>query len=609
MTLIDGLSNHGFAVLVLTLVALFLFSRPRLPIETSSLLILAILIVGFSIFPYESNGKAIDTIDFFNGLSNEALIAISALMMASESLVRTGALAPVGRLVSRYWNRMPMVAFLLVLASTALVSAFMNNTPQVVLMIPLLIGVAIKTGLPSSGMLMPMTFSAQIGGTMTPIGTSLNLLVIASAASLGIERFGMFDFALPALIAGSAGVLFLWLVAPRLLPHRDPRLPDVSPRLFTAQLQITENSAADGKTLLEATKESGVDVRSVSIIRPPGLHIAALPDVVLRAGDQLMVKDTPDKLKELERVMGATLYVGQEQFSADNPPTDKGQQLAELVVTRNSGMAGRTLNDIHLDEFFRIVPLALHHEGQELLRGTGTLHNTPLSVGDVVLVQGDRERIAEIRTSGEMLVLDATSDLPETSKAPLALLIMLGIVLLVTFKVMPVASSAMLGVLAMILTGCLNWRTALHALDSQMIFLTVASIALSFAMVHTGAAQFLADLFAQSTQDLSGPAIVSGLMLFMAILSNIISNNAAAVIGTPIAIKIAENLSYSPEAFVLAVLFGVNMSYSTPMADNCNLLVYSAGGYKFTDFMRVGIPLTLIMWMMYSFLLPHFFPL
>lgn len=609
MHLPTDLSPHGLAVLCLTLFGLFLFSRSRIPIETSSLLILSVLILGFSIFPYEVKGKPIEPIEFFSGLSNEALIAISALMMASEGLVRTGALAPLGRYISRYWSKAPMFSFLFMLVVTAIVSAFMNNTPQVILMIPLLIGVAAKTGMPASSTLMPMTFAAQIGGMATPIGTSLNLLVISSAVGLGVQKFGMFDFAMPAVIAGGIGMLFLWLVAPKILPLREPRLPDLSPRLFSAHLLLPAEGKVIGKTLSEALKSCAKDVKATSILREDTMRVAALPDVVLKAGDQLLLKDTPERLKEAEQALGGALYVGTQRIDDNNPLSDKDQQLAELVVTKNSPLLGRTLERIHMDEYLRLTPLALSHEGQELRRGTSDLFDTRLAVGDVILIQGERDRIAEIRNTGEMLVLDATSDLPETSKAWLAMLIMLGVVVTASVKILPVASSAVIGVLVMILTGCLTWRDAFRAVDSQMIFLTVASIALSFAMVQTGAAQYLAENFVHLVSGLSGMWIVSGLMLFMAILSNIISNSAAAVIGTPIAVKIALAMGYAPEPFVLAVLFGVNMSYSTPMADNCNLLVYSAGNYRFTDFMRLGIPLTLVMWAAYSFLLPHFFPL
>ncbi len=208
---------HAIAVMALTVVALYLFSRESIAIETSSLLIVALLAIGFSVFPYDAEGAAFEPIKFFSGFGNEALIAICALMMASQGLVATGALTPIGRVVSRIWIMSPMLAMGVVLVVTAIASAFMNNTPQVVLMIPILTSVALRSGTSPSKLLMPMTFSAQIGGMGTPIGTSLNLLVIGSAASLGVERFHMFDFLAPAALAAIPGLAYLWLIAPRLL--------------------------------------------------------------------------------------------------------------------------------------------------------------------------------------------------------------------------------------------------------------------------------------------------------------------------------------------------------------------------------------------------------
>ncbi|HEY5757551.1 MAG TPA: SLC13 family permease, partial [Steroidobacter sp.] len=246
---------HAIAVMLLTLVALYLFSRDSIPIETSSLLVVAALAIGFSLFPYRvPEGGELDPIRFFAGFGNEALIAICALVMASQGLVATGALAPIGRVVHRVWQISPLLAMGVVILVTAIVSAFMNNTPQVVLMIPILTAVAMRSNMSPSKLLMPMTFASQIGGMGTPIGTSLNLLVIGSAASLGIERFHMFDFIAPASLAAIPGLLFLWLVAPRLLPDKQPAFVNTSPRIFDAQLHVTDTSPAVGKTLADARK-------------------------------------------------------------------------------------------------------------------------------------------------------------------------------------------------------------------------------------------------------------------------------------------------------------------------------------------------------------------
>lgn len=600
---------HAIAVMALTALALFLFSRDRVPIETSSLAVIAMLAIMFTVWPYEHATK-LDPVQFFAGFGNEALVAICALMMASQGLVATGALAPVGRLVSRVWEWSPLVAMGVVLSVTAVISAFMNNTPQVVLMIPILTAVAMRSGGSPSKVLMPMAFASQIGGMGTPIGTSLNLLVIGTAASLGIERFHMFDFLEPAALAAIPGLIYLWLVAPRLLPNREPAFTDVSPRLFEAQLRIGEGSPIVGKTFREAKQIASSQLNVHSILRQPDLSIAPLPDVVLRAGDRLVLNDTSERLMAASRALTSTLYSGDVAVDAEHPLTAENQQTAELVITPASPIRGRTLEQANLEWRYQVIPLAVHRPG-ELAIGSQSkqLREVQLGVGDVLLVQGAAEQIQALKRRNELLVLDATSDVPLTTKAPLAMGIMAGIVLVASLRIAPVAIAAVCGVLLMVITGCLKWRDATRVLDTSMIMLTVASLALSLALVTTGGAAYVAKLFMQASSSLSPAATLSATILLMAVLSNIISNSAAAVIGTPIAIELARLLGLPPEPFVLAVLFGCNMAYATPMADNCNLLVYSAGNHRFNDFARAGLPLTIIMWLAFSWILPQYYPL
>lgn len=607
-----ALDAHAIAVLALTVFAFALFARDDIPIETSSLLIVTLLATGFILFPYQAAHGPLEPTDFFLGFGNEALVAICGLVMASQGLVRTGALAPMGRLVTRLWAASPLVALGVMLVMTAAISAFTNNTPQVALMIPILTSVALHSGTSPSSTLMPMTFASQIGGMSTPIGTSLNLLVIGTAATLGVPRFHMFDFLEPAAIAGGVGILYLWLIAPRLLP-KGVAVADTSPRVFVAQMRIRAGGPADGARLADMLRKTGGAMAVKSITRGAGLSIMPLPDTVLAADDQLHVRDTPEQLMEYARIIGGTLYSGDVAVDAEHPLRADDQQTAELVVTPGSVLVGQSLDGIDFDERYQLVALARHRPGErEPVEAAGgepvDLHIEQLGVGDVLLVQGPAEQIAAVKRSGELLVLDATTDVPETRKAPLALAIMVLIVLAATLNIAPVSIAALAGVLAMVFTGCLKWRDATRSLDSSMIFLTVAAIALSLALVETGAAAYLAGLLVSSMSSLPPPAILSATMLFMAVLANFVSNSAAAVIGTPIAVEGARQLGLAPEPFVLAVLFGVNMAYATPLADNCNLLVFSAGNYRFKDFVRVGVPLIVIMWLTLSWLLPRYFP-
>ncbi|WP_417783925.1 SLC13 family permease [Terasakiella pusilla] len=596
---------HGIAVLALVGLALVLFTSKHLKLETSSLMVLVILLIGFELFPYEANGEQLRGDDFFSGFGHEALIAVCALMIVGNGLVRTGALEPLGRLLATLWKYSPSLSLLLTLVISGLLSAFVNNVPIVVLLLPILVSVAHRTSQKASGLLMPMGFATIVGGMSTTIGTSTNLLVVTIASDLGMERFGMFDFFLPAVIAASVAVIYLWLVAPRLLGDRDTPLGNFSPRVFVGHLHVEEESFANGKTVTEVIEKSGGNMTVAQIFRGEDRRIVPLPDMILKEGDRIAVRDTPENLKEYEETLGTKLY------NEDNVRLDEdielraeGQQIAEIVVTQGSPLQGRTLSNTRFDETHHLVVLALHREGQVKYISQKDMSNVVLRTGDVLLVQGTEENITELKKAAEVLVLDATEDLPHTKKAPVALSIMAGVVLVAAVGIVPITISAVCGVLLMVMTGCLNWRDAAGSLNAQVILIVTASLALGSSLLQTGGADYLAEVFLALTYGASPAFVLAGLMIVMAVLTNIVSNNAAAVIGTPIAITIANRLGLPPEAFVLAVLFGANMSYATPMAYKTNLLVMNAGGYHFTDFTKVGVPLIVLLLAVFSFILP-----
>jgi di/tricarboxylate transporter len=601
---------HALAILALTVLALYLFTRESIAIETSSLFILAVLTAGFTAYPYTtSQGKHLEAVDFFSGFGHEALVAVCALMIAGNGLVRTGALEPLGRSLARLWRHSPALSMLLTLVTGAFLSAFVNNVPIVVLLLPILVSVSLRTGAPASAVLMPMGFATLVGGMSTSIGTSTNLLVVSVAADMGLRKLHMFDFFVPAAIAASIAIVYLWLIAPRILPARQAALTDTSPRVFSAQLAVEEEGFADGKTLADLIDKSGGMLVVTRIMRGSGIFILPLPDAHIQAGDRLLVNDTPEHLKEFESTLGVKLYAGETRIDEEHPLTEEGQQIAEIVVVQGSPLLGMTLRQLNFADRYQLIVLAIHRAGRTVETLHENIGSIRLRTGDILLVQGHADNIVELKRAGELLVLDATADLPHTEKALTALTIMAGIIVVAALGLVPIAISAVCGVLLMLITRCMTWRDASMALSTQVILIVAASLALGSAMMETGGAEYLAQLFVAVTLGASPAVILSGLMLLMAIMTNIVSNNAAAVIGTPIAISIAQQLHVDPEAFVIAVLFGANMSYATPMAYKTNLLVMNAGGYQFMDFVRVGIPLTIIVWLVLSFLLPMIYQL
>ena len=604
---------HGIAVLILTVVALYLFTRDNIPLESSSLAILIILTAGFQLFPYEKDGEVlVGPIDFFAGFGNEALVAICALMMVGKALETTGALQPLANIVGRAWSTRPVMALLATLIAGAVLSAFMNNTPIVVLLMPILVGASLRSKFPVSGVMMPMGLATIIGGMSTTIGTSTNLLVVGISRDMGMHEFSMFEWVLPVAIVGGIGLAFLWLVAPRLLPDRTPPMADTTPRIFSAQLHVKEGGFADGKSLSEVLAKAGGNLRIDKIQRSESLFLAKLPSVTIQPGDRLFVKDSPENLKHYEQLLGATLYSMSDlehPVDDETPLRAEGQQLAEVVITRGSALHLRSLAAARFTNSYGLLPLALHRARAPSSQVTGDLNLIRLRAGDVLLVQGTREAIAQLKDSGSMLVLDGTTDLPQTHHAKRALSIMAFVVLAAALGIMPISVSALAGLGLMLATGCLNWRDAASALSIPVVMIIVTALALGSALLQTGMAGFIAQTFVALASGLPPPVILSLFLLLMTVMTNIVSNNAAAAIGTPIAVSIAAQLDVSPEPFILAVLFGANMSFATPYGYQTNLLVMTAGGYKFGDFLRVGIPLTIVMWIGFSIVLPMLYQL
>jgi di/tricarboxylate transporter len=605
---------HGVFVLLLTPLALYLFTRDRLPLEASGLAILVILVVSFQLFPYAANGERLEPTSFLAGFGNEALITICALMILGKGLEATGALQPLALSLAKAWTAKPKLASLATMLIAAMLSAFVNNTPIVVMLLPMLIGVAVRNKLAPSSILMPIGFATLIGGMATTIGTSTNLLVVGIAAEQGLEPFGMFDFTLPVLMVGVVGLLYLWLVAPRLLPERKQPLSDRSPRVFNAMFHIHDASAACGLTFAEALALTDNEMRVDRIERGEGLSVTKLPSVTILAADRLAVRDTPERLKQFEKQLGATLHsdLGADDITLTGKVSvlKDQQHLAEIVVTRGSLLHRASLTGTRFAQRTGLLPLAVHRArepGAEEI--SGDIGATHLRAGDVVLVQGADTQLEQLKRSGSALVLDGTTDLPRTHRSDRALGIMILVVLAAASGLLPISVSAIVGVGAMLATRCLTWEVAASSLSPQVVMIIVASLALGLAMTQTGGALYIAQVFVESVRLLPTPFILSALMLVMAILTNIVSNAAAGIIGTPIAIQMASELGVPAEPFVLAVIFGANMSYATPYGYQTNLLLLSAGGYKFSDFIRAGVPLTALMWLGFSIVLPMIYDL
>jgi di/tricarboxylate transporter len=360
-----------------------------------------------------------------------------------------------------------------------------------------------------------------------------------------------------------------------------------------------------GATISELIARTEGAMKLSAIERGPGLFVARLPSVTIRAGDRLHVRDTPDRLKRFEKQLDVALYDALDPghaLAAGEAPKAGDQRMAEIVVTRGSPLHRRTLKTVPFFAHHGLLPVAVHRSRSPGAEVTD-IGEVFLRAGDIVLVQGSAAALDGIKRLGNVLVVDGSMDLPHTSKAPVAGAIMVSVVLLAATGVFSITVAALLGVLAMVTTNCLNWRAALGALDRRLIIVIVTSLALGRALTVTGGMDYVASLYVMVAEPWPTFVALAGLLLVIALLTEVVTNNAAAVLGTPVAMFVAQRLGVPPEPFVLAVLFGANMSYLTPIGYQTNLMVLSAGGYRFSDFFRVGLPLQQIMWWSLSILL------
>lgn len=605
-----AVNAHAIAVLALTVVAFFLFTRERIPIPVTSLIVVVALAVGLYVFPYEGPAGVLDPRQIFSGFGHEALVAICSLMILGRALMVTGALEPVARLLARLWAFNRHVALLAILIVAMVLSAFINDTPVVVVLMPVVIGLALRAGGSPSRMLMPMNFAVIIGGMATTIGTSTNLLVVSLAHEHGVPHIDMFEFTRLVVGPAALALIYLWLVAPRLLGNRGSALAGLAPRRFDAILYVGQHSRARGKLLAKVRRWTGNKMEVQRVQRGPE-SLAATDDLRLLEGDRLVVNDTSAYLKEYERTLRATLYDAERVGNLppeQHPLLAEDQQLVEVVVSEESPLHHRTLREARFAERYGVVILAMYRPADESSLA-GEIPDRELRSGDVLLVQGPANRVSALKDEAAALVLDGTLDLPRTRKAPVAILIMAAVVMLAAFGVLPIAIASLLGVLALILTGCLKFEGLGRGISAEVVLVVVASLALGRAITVTGGADLLAGSFMSVASGLSPQLVLAAVMVFLGILTNFVSNNAAAAIGTPVAISIAQQLGAPPEPFVLAAIVGCNLSFATPMGYQTNVLIMQPGGYVFRDFVRVGGPLVLLMIAAFSFQLVRAYPI
>jgi di/tricarboxylate transporter len=609
MDSIPALNLHGATVIVGLVVAFWIMARERVPITVTSLGIMGALALGFELFPYSGERGRLNSLEFFSGFGHEALIAICALMVLGRGLVMTGALEPLARGLAAVWQRSQVLAMFGMLVSCMALSGVLNDTPIVVLMTPVLLSLAARTGSSPGPLLMPMNFAVLIGGMATAIGTSTNILVVSLAAELGVPRFGIFDFTPLVLLAAGPALLYLLVIAPRLLRNTGQKAESALPREFRAVLKVLPETFADGRRLSEVIARSE-QIHLHAVQNLEGRMVARLPTLEIGAGFRLHLSGTPSELKECERLLGGQLHADDDTDLGRRPEADardEDLQMVEMIVSADSMFVDRRLGDLRFALRYGLQLIGVHREGDPPREPD--IRGWRLHAGDVLLIQGPDSNIELAKRDSDLLALDGKVSLPRTRKAPLAILIMLAVVAAAASGALPIAVAAVLGAVLMLLTQCVLPRNLGKAVSAEVILLIPASLALGKALTVTGGANWVAGLLLLVAQEIPVAAVIAGIIALMSLLTNFVSNNAAAVIGTPIAIAIARELGVPPEPFALAVLFGCNLCFATPIGYQTNLIVMGAAGYRFSDFLRAGLPLTLMMIAIYAWLLPAWYGL
>jgi di/tricarboxylate transporter len=583
------------AILTLTVLgaAIALFATERLPVDVVAVLALSALAIIGLVTPAEA----------ISGFANEATITVAGMFVLSAGLMRTGALASLGRLFARV--RVQWLFLLLVMLTVALISAFVNNTAAVAVFLPLVLAATARNGIPSSKVLIPLSYAAQFGGVCTLVGTSTNLLVNSIAKNLGHPGFSLFEFTALGIACTLAGIAYLSTVGRWLLPERrSAQLTDTYELgKYITELRVMPKSPLIGQSVESAKLAERFGVYVLELLRGEA-KVWSPRSETLAEGDVLLIRGDWSRVTELKEQARLEL---DPQFRLDDEQLQPGDKvLVEVMVAPNSRFVGHTLKVLDFHWHYNATVLAIHRRG-EVLREK--LRDVTLSVGDILLMVTSTAEVHSLRENPNVVVIKEREEgSAMRRRAPLALAIMIAVIAVSGFGLLPIVISALIGSVAMVLTRCLPMEDAYSAIDWRVIVMIAGVLPLGIALQKSGAADFLASNTLGRVGDFGPLVVLATLYLLALALSELMSNAAAAVLLVPIAYSTAVTLGYSPTPFLVAVTFAASTSFSTPVGYQTNTMVYNLGNYRFTDFMKIGIPLNLIFWVIGVALIPLIWP-
>jgi len=582
-------------ILAVVLGAMIIFITGKLRVDLVALCVLVVLLVLRLIKPEQA----------LYGFANSATATVAAMFVMSAGLARTGLVEWLARSIDHVAGKSSRQLVFVLCITIGFLSAFILNTATVAIFIPVAISLAKSRRIPPSRVLIPLSYASQFGGVCTLIGTSTNILVNSIAVTNGLPRFDLFEFAPLGLIMSGVGILFLVLVAGRLLPKRKGEYGQLDKyRLvdYLIELQVKAKSPLIGKTWAESKSNDSDEIDLIKFIRAE--KATSHPrDTKIKEGDILLLHGNIKKLMELKDNNGLTPIddkVNDQKLSSDDI------HLIEALVPPNSLLVERTLQSSSFYRRFGCRVLAVQRRGRTI---RDRISEIRFDGGDTMLLQCDSKNVKFILDSNDLIVTNELTDLQlRKNRAFTAISIMTAVVALAAFNIFPILIAALIGAVGMVISNCISLEEAYKAIDWKVIFLLGGILPLGIALQESGTAELLANSILHPLIKLGPVTILASLYLITAVLTETMSNNAAAILLAPIALSIAGMLDVSPRPFLIAITFAASTSFATPIGYQTNTMIYGPGGYRFYDYSRIGVPLNLLFWIIAVLLVPIFWP-
>ena len=593
-----------WASLAVVIGAIIAYLMDRWSMELVSVAIIAVLLLMFQLPGAGDLGAE----GILAGFGNEALITIMALLVVGQGLFQTGALEGPTRFLLASYEKRPSLTLIAAFFAVFVISAFINNTPVVIMFLPVMSAIAARMNAAPSKLMMPLSFVSVFAGMTTLIGTSTNLLAADAYERLEGASFGFFTQTPMGLVLAGAGMVYLLIASRALLPERRGLSEDIaspSGKQFVAQFEIGYGHFLSGKRAVAGMFPDlpGVTVRMVQ--RGERAILPPFEDMALQPGDLVIVAATRATLTDLLAKHPEMLEQMYHATSGDTSAAPRTLSVLEAVIAPGSRLSGRTVEMIGFRRLTRSVVLGVQRRSRMIRAKLGEIR---LEAGDTLLLCGPPQAFQELRTNRDFILLEwSQSELPFHQRVIASRLIALAMVLAAATSLLPILHASVLAAVGMIALGCLNIRQASRSLDLRIFLIIAAALAMGAALEQTGAAELIADLVVSAALPYGELAVLSAIFLAVAILTNILSNAATAVVFSPVAISAAQSIGADPLVFTLAVIYAANCCFATPIAYQTNLLVMGPGHYKFSDFLRFGGPLVLFLWAVFTISAPWMF--